>query len=702
MRISLRYKFLSVLAFLLLLAVGFYTGLASLIFRDEKLSLLFDLNHSVAVNVASQLRSSLLQTSDQLKLFVLSEVLSDRGEVRLPADFFQSSHIVGTRLFKKAPKDLVNDNLFVEMKTSGKLPPMTLEKTQLVPLLKEADTQGIAFRSTNEPNTSPRFFLVTKIEIKMGKEAELYYPVAELEGRPFFETLQNSNVFKAYLTNVNGEVLLHCNRSDMASSPAITDHPLLKDFTGDKQKHSQTGAREFDYRGEQWLGAFAPLGIGNLIFISQANRKEIYSAVYYLLERSAIFGLIVLTVTFIGSVLFSKGLTRNLRLLTEGAKQIGAGDLKAKIEIRSRDEVSELASSFNAMVDALRSSREAIEKYNRELETKVEERTAQLHDINARIKEVQEKLLKTTQLAAVGEMAGRTAHEVLNPLTAILSRVDRSRGVVRNEEALPQQFSEILGAWEGDFRKGGMASLAQSLENPSTVHPELSLFEEDLDNLKKLAHYWRHQTEVLGQDLVFVQDQAERIHRIIDGMRELVRSSAKANIDCSSAITEAVATMADFISKQGIKLKQELMAKNFLAVANRDEFIQILTNLIRNAFQAILSKGDPQTWKKGTITVSAHGEETLLLIDVIDNGPGIPEDKRSLLFEHGFTTKGPKEGTGIGLSICRRYAHAFGGEVNLLYSEPGGRGTCFRVTVPLKHEPAAILGGEPSSSVEAA
>ncbi len=699
MRISLRYKILGVLAFLLISAVSFYSGLASLIFRDEKLSLLFDLNHSVAVNVASQLRASLLQTSDQLKLYVLSEVLADRGEVRLPGDFLQKSHVTGTRLFKRAPKDLINENLFVEMKTSGRLPPMTLEKTQLVPLLKEADAEGIAFWGTKEPNASPRFFLVTKIEIRLGREAELYFPVAELEGRPFFETLQNSNIFKAYLTNKNGEVLLHVDRADISNAPAITDHPLLKDFTGNTASTSQTGARAFDYQGESWLGAYAPLGVGSLVFISQANRKEIYSAIRYLLERSAIFGIIVLTITFIGSILFSKGLTRNLRLLTEGAKQIGAGDLKARIEINSRDEISELATSFNAMVDALRASREAIEKYNRELESKVEERTAQLHEINARIKEVQEKLLKTTSLAAIGEVAGRTAHEVLNPLTAILSRIDRSKGLVKNEESLPKQVSDILGAWETDFRKGGMPTLTESLLAPSSIHPEISLFEEDLDNLKKLADFWQQQTAVIGLDLTFVQEQAQRIHRIIDGMRELVRSSAKTEIDCSAAITEAVATMADFISKQGIKLKEELMAKNFLAVANRDEFIQILTNLIRNAFQAILSAGDPSSWKKGAITVRATGEGHLLLVDVIDNGPGVPVDQRSLLFEHGFTTKSPTEGTGMGLSICRRYARAFGGEVDLLYSEPGARGTCFRVTIPLKE--IASSDSQPSPAIAA-
>src|SRR5689334_18899325 len=114
MRISLRYKILGVLGLLLIAAVSFYTALASTIFKEEKLALLFDINHSIAVNTAGQLRSSLLQTSDQLKLFVLSEVLAERGEVRLPANFLQGSQVIGTRLFKKAPKDLVNENLYVE------------------------------------------------------------------------------------------------------------------------------------------------------------------------------------------------------------------------------------------------------------------------------------------------------------------------------------------------------------------------------------------------------------------------------------------------------------------------------------------------------------------------------------------------------------------------------------------------------------
>jgi signal transduction histidine kinase len=337
------------------------------------------------------------------------------------------------------------------------------------------------------------------------------------------------------------------------------------------------------------------------------------------------------------------------------------------------------------MMEALRSSREAIERYNRELEEKVALRTQQLQETNAAIKEVQEKLLRTTQLAAVGEVAGRTAHELLNPLTAIIGRLERSRLLFNPamggaaQTTLPSQLAEILTAWESDFRNGGMGALMKSLEGRSQIRPEQTLLEEDLDNLKKIASYWQQQTQVVAADLDFVQDQAQRIHRIVDRMRELVRSSVKTEVHCHEALEEALQTMSDFMAKHGIALERRLAAAQDTAILNRDELVQIVTNLVRNSFQAIAARGTA-----GRISVTTAATGHLLSVDIVDNGVGIPEEKRRFLFEQGFTTKSTSEGTGLGLAICRRYAHAFGGEVELLFSEPESRGTCFRITIPLK------------------
>jgi signal transduction histidine kinase len=132
------------------------------------------------------------------------------------------------------------------------------------------------------------------------------------------------------------------------------------------------------------------------------------------------------------------------------------------------------------------------------------------------------------------------------------------------------------------------------------------------------------------------------------------------------------------MQKQGVKLQKAFLAKGSVAELNRDEFIQIVTNLIRNSTQSILEKK-----KSGEVLVKAERLGTILCIDITDDGGGISPENQSRIFDQGFTTKPPNQGTGLGLSICRRYARAFGGEVELLFSDPEGKGTCFRLTVPL-------------------
>src|SRR5690242_3936101 len=101
MRVSIRYKILGVLGMLLIAAVCFYTLLASVIFKEEKTALLYDINQSVAANTAAQVRSSLQQLSDQLKLYVLAQLLAAKSDLRLPARHLQDAHIVAAELFQK-------------------------------------------------------------------------------------------------------------------------------------------------------------------------------------------------------------------------------------------------------------------------------------------------------------------------------------------------------------------------------------------------------------------------------------------------------------------------------------------------------------------------------------------------------------------------------------------------------------------------
>jgi len=104
---------------------------------------------------------------------------------------------------------------------------------------------------------------------------------------------------------------------------------------------------------------------------------------------------------------------------------------------------------------------------------------------------------------------------------------------------------------------------------------------------------------------------------------------------------------------------------------------QALVNLLDNALR--FSPPD------GTVTIEARNLGPALEIDVIDQGPGIPEVERELIFDMFYTVQHGdrgRQGTGLGLTICRAMVGAHGGSVEA-FAGPGNRGTCMRITLPL-------------------
>jgi two-component system NtrC family sensor kinase len=103
-----------------------------------------------------------------------------------------------------------------------------------------------------------------------------------------------------------------------------------------------------------------------------------------------------------------------LRDLEDGARRVSTGDRSQLIPVRNPDEIGHLAESFNAMTAALREYEGALEEWNRTLENKVREKTAELRVAEA-------KSVQTEKLASVGLLAAGVAHEINNPLTGVLT-----------------------------------------------------------------------------------------------------------------------------------------------------------------------------------------------------------------------------------------------------------------------------------------
>jgi signal transduction histidine kinase len=108
--------------------------------------------------------------------------------------------------------------------------------------------------------------------------------------------------------------------------------------------------------------------------------------------------------------------------------------------------------------------------------------------------------------------------------------------------------------------------------------------------------------------------------------------------------------------------------------ADRDQLFRVLSNLCRNAVQALESQGEGN----GEIAVVARREGSVTVIDVRDTGPGVPERARAHLFE-AFQSVARKDGTGLGLAIAAELVNAHGGQIALINNEGGAT---FRIVIP--------------------
>jgi signal transduction histidine kinase len=114
--------------------------------------------------------------------------------------------------------------------------------------------------------------------------------------------------------------------------------------------------------------------------------------------------------------------------------------------------------------------------------------------------------------------------------------------------------------------------------------------------------------------------------------------------------------------------------------ADREQLIRVLTNLARNAIQAIETlQGDVAEAPDGKITLRASREGSVTLIEIRDNGPGVPNQVRDTLFQ-AFQSAARRGGTGLGLAIAAELVKAHGGDIQL--HETSEAGTCFLVSIP--------------------
>jgi PAS domain S-box-containing protein len=180
---------------------------------------------------------------------------------------------------------------------------------------------------------------------------------------------------------------------------------------------------------------------------------------------------------------------------------------------------------------------------------------------------------------------------------------------------------------------------------------------------------------------------AERAGRIVKSFLAMARQRPEKREPTQlNDLARATVDMLGYgLRSHGVELTLDLDPVLPEIVADQDFIGQVIANLIINAQHALAEQPDPRRIKVATRRVNGH-----VVLDVTDNGPGVPATLAERIFEPYFTTKSAGVGTGIGLSICRTVVEAHGGTISLAKAADGG--AIFTVSLPA--QPGAKVDDE--------
>jgi len=317
-----------------------------------------------------------------------------------------------------------------------------------------------------------------------------------------------------------------------------------------------------------------------------------------------------------------------VRELTTGIHKVARGDLDSRLEVRSRDELGDLAESFNQMTADLSRARTELTGWAHTLEDRVEQKTREL-------KRAHEHVLQSEKMASIGKLAAVVAHEINNPLAGILT------------------YSKLLRKW-----------LARE-EVAAQLDP--SRRKEILDSLELIQSESRRCGEIVRNLLSFAR--AAPMH--------LEWANLCAVVDRVVRLVQHQADLA------GTQIRVEIPADLPAVHCDPNAVQQVLLALVMNALDALPHGGN--IWLRGRGAPSPGGGPGEMVLEVADDGAGIPADVLPHMFEPFFTTKERGHGVGLGLAVSRSIVERHGGRIEV-QSEPG-RGTTFTVTLPLDSQP---------------
>jgi signal transduction histidine kinase len=379
-----------------------------------------------------------------------------------------------------------------------------------------------------------------------------------------------------------------------------------------------------------WRGTTYGLGGVAVLYPSYRGRGE--SMVRPLRELLVFF--LVLFAACGGIVVFTVAqFVTPIRQLEKRADGMARGELSDPVSAGTEgDEIGRLTFALEEMRRALRDKLRSTEEVNLDLERAVQNRTADLAKKNRELAETLDKLtqaqaqlVRSEKLASIGQLVAGIAHEINNPVNAIVNTVGPLEEAIADVDSADEQArreaSRDIREMVRVVQRGAQRTKAivQALHNYSRTDEE-SVVEFDID-------------------------------RTIDDSLELLRHLLKQHVVVDKRYGDAGRVRG-----------------------HAGQIGQVFMNLLTNAAQAVTGR------EQASIRIESRGDADRVVIKITDNGPGIPSHVLPRIWDPFFTTKDVGEGTGLGLSIVHELVERHGGSIEV--ETELGKGTSFTVTLP--------------------
>lgn len=255
----------------------------------------------------------------------------------------------------------------------------------------------------------------------------------------------------------------------------------------------------------------------------------------------------------------------------------------------------------------------------------------------------------------------------------IATRAQEAEELVRRGHELQTEINRLTEAEADLLRTERMVALGRVVAGVAhEIHTPLGAILSTLDIVR--TRMAGASAAEQGELFDLIQEAGERIRKVVRTLRVFSRLDAAVveKVDLHEGLDSSI-EMLGFEMRHRIQVEREY--RKLPPVRCRsDQINQIFLNILRNAVQAIQGSG--------TIRVRTFTEGGQAVVEIEDDGPGVAEGNLERIFDAGFTTKAPGEGTGWGLSICRRIVREHAGEITVRNADGGG--AVFRIVLPVE------------------